>query len=882
MKRTFTSALWGVILLLMFSSCNSENTLEEPFSGKNSMLQVLIDNTALLEVQESLENPITNSNIIFYAFTQGEDNAKTLVHVFDSSNISSQLNGQTTTLTLKFPQRIEDNISLVALVNHTIPSEKIEIGMTYQKMKDLFGFTVNGKIENPLKLPFWGIKDFNLKEQKGIPLKFNLFRSYARTNISIADDQKDAPFKMKEITSVRVYRSLSNGNANTEVNNIKSTSITKPNVPSNPIGGKYNTDKAIAVNTIEEANLDPLTYTLPQPLQNFNNRLFLIESNQDQNTNRSEAVAIIVGVKLQDYEDVERFYRLDYADYTEKSVHFKPIIRNHSYVFNMNGAKDDGSENPEEALKTKASVNLDVVDWEDYEILGDNLNGEYYFRLKNEGITFSYLENDTKEIEFSTNFNLSQIQKFLKIDFAHSDSYFRSEVDFPKRKIKITTQLLNDTDNYIEDKLSITLLKQSFEIDVKQRYETAQFIISPRKEHYELNGVYTVAKPLQANKHTIKVRLYATERIKPNMSFNLKAEETNGIYINYDGRFGNMTQEGNRYYEDFTIDIQGTIINPKDFYLTINTDCDEPTFLTVKIPVAYTQKTILLLTNGGELNANVGFKKLISEDNFGITKPTAPVQSEGIIFLESNNSDLNFEISSKKPDIIIIGKGYTIDENKARILKGFMTVRNSYGGFNPVIYMSSDSEVGFILKELDVLTDEYKNKPLSSVIKVLDQTPVFISAVEKNNDYKYRFVIPTLDVDYISNGSFMNIGGLHFKLNRTASAVQTDALKYDRIMKYSGNLPFGILNVNLRKDFANTIFTDIEHAFMCISDGDFLNISSWDFNADGSIKNTPNQVPKPIVRDVDKPLFLLNNSLLFANILEWAIFTVEYGNIIKR
>lgn len=526
MKQTLTSALWGIMLLLLLSNCSSNAAIEQPLTRNGSSLKISLDSNLLLNSSKSRNNPVKDSNITFYAFTQGSDAEKELLYVFSSAEVALEATGDITTATLKFPSDSEINLSLVALVNVQLDAIKVPIGISYENFKKQLTYSVEGKIENPLLLPYWGINNFNLDEVKNTTLKFNLFRSYARVNIEINEDQENAKFQMKEITSVRVYRSLSNGYANPEIKDIQTeTTIAKPNVPTIGIQGKYNTNSAVPVNSIEEANADPLLYTMASPLQKFEDTLFLTESNQNSNTNKSEAVAIIIGVKLKDYDDTERFYRVDFANYKDESVNFMPIIRNHSYVFNMKGAKDEGADNPDEALKTKASVNLDVVDWEDYEVFGDNLNGEYFFRLNNEGIIFSYLENDTKEIEFETNFNNEQLKKFLKIDFAHADSYFRSEIDYQKRTIKISTQLLNNSDNYIEDKLSITLLNQAFEIEMKQRFETAQYVISPRLEHYNLKGAYVVDQPLVANQNAITVRLYSDEQIKSGMAFHLYAEE---------------------------------------------------------------------------------------------------------------------------------------------------------------------------------------------------------------------------------------------------------------------------------------------------------------------------------------------------------------------
>lgn len=344
-----------------------------------------------------------------------------------------------------------------------------------------------------------------------------------------------------------------------------------------------------------------------------------------------------------------------------------------------------------------------------------------------------------------------------------------------------------------------------------------------------------------------------------------------------------MKADGPRYYQEFTIDLKGTIKNPKDFYLTINTDAEEVSFLSFKVPVAYTKKTILMMTNGGALLSNPNFVRLISDSNFGVTKETAPVKSEGINFLESSSDNLDAEIQSKKPDIIIIGSGYPISENKARILKDFMTIRNDYGGYNPVIYMSSDPSVHYILTQLDLLTSEYKNTPTRAIEKTHDPKHTFEAAVRNNPLYRQRYSLPAQDIDFIANGSFKNIGGLSFQQTEGSMCVLNEALVYNRVMQYTGNLPFGINSKTNRKDFATSFFRDIENPFIYIGEGELIKISNWNFDAQSVIINTPNERPaKPVFDKAKDPLFLINNSLVFANIIEWALFTVEYGNLLER
>lgn len=881
MTKNFRLSLWGVLILLILSSCSSKDvnnqSIDQGFKTR------LISMANLANTRNTSDSKITSESINFYLFSKDSDNKSELLYYCNGKDLSYDDSGNKTVVKIKFPFSIKGEVKLIALINHPLQVNKESIGMTYKDFKEQLTYTVNTKI-NGTTPPYWGVVNFDIdaKNQENLPLRF--FKSFASANLKLGDQSK-ANYKMESISSVRIYRSINYGYIHTEESYIKDNSITQTNIPSIvPAKGGYIGNDNI-ISSILEASKSPLTYQLDTPNSEFTNEIFLPENQQNEKSEMGKVVAIVVGVKLT-VDDLEHFYRVDFADYgSDESVKYKPIIRGHAYQFNLMGAKDKGALTPEDALKKQINIDITVTDWKDYSIDGEYLSGEYNLELDSSKLEFDFNKGLSKVVPFQSNLDSEQLKELLKTEVkpeSDSKTYFNVSVDFTKRELTITTSSINNSSKIHENHLFINLINQSFKIEIKQKPKSAQFKFDRR--YNKPNGVYIVNQKLNEKVHYINVRLYAEKNTDiDNLYFEITAKNNDGLYIDYKGKFGKSTSETitneitgastKIWYEDFKIPVLGTVEYPKNKILTLETDCIKPSFLTVEIPVALTPKKIV-----GFFGSNYGIKSIGNFTNirksphFGI-KADDVIKSEGLNYVETSSTNIQSVIDSEKPDIIIIGGGYTVSKTSAEALARFSKSRNNYGGYNPTIVMSADPSTLEILRAFDLLSNTSDRNTIINLDDNIDN-----GFDKSGNQEPYRYDLPMLDNDRITNGAFYQLAAFSIQLDPyTAGAIKKEDLIYSKIKKYCGNLPFGV-NADKKKkyDYAHTIFRDLNYPLLYIGDSRFITKhSNWYMQP--KISNSGSRTIDPTKKG-NVSLYTCNNGLLIANVLDWATHTVEYGN----
>ena len=105
-------------------------------------------------------------------------------------------------------------------------------------------------------------------------------------------------------------------------------------------------------------------------------------------------------------------------------------------------------------------------------------------------------------------------------------------------------------------------------------------------------------------------------------------------------------------------------------------------------------------------------------------------------------------------------------------------------------------------------------------------------------------------------------------------------LRYDKTIKYTGMLPYAINISDFQKrDWAYSMFRLTDIPVLWIGDETFINNQQeWEYGTDGKILQLVNNTFYKCSSEPYIDLGMVYNGFVFANILEWAFHTSEYGN----
>ncbi len=79
-----------------------------------------------------------------------------------------------------------------------------------------------------------------------------------------------------------------------------------------------------------------------------------------------------------DSEPAVTWYRIEFVDSQDQDIH---LLRNHCYMFQINGVKGEGYTDPDEAYESKPfNVDVDVLPWDQGSMKDFVYNGQYFFR----------------------------------------------------------------------------------------------------------------------------------------------------------------------------------------------------------------------------------------------------------------------------------------------------------------------------------------------------------------------------------------------------------------------------------------------------------------------------------------------------------------------
>lgn len=864
------------ILLITGTACNTAKDTDAIISNETELSVKFVVNNDNRDLDTRQTNKLINSNnLSFFLFEK--DSKGNTSFVFSPEKQSVTVDKTTSEkeyiANFKIPGKNFGEVVLITLANYN-GNEPSYGEALHEFQENNLIITYNGVIDYSIK-PMWGISYFVTDSNK-LETEVTLIRNLARIDFEILNSKTKSNFKIESINSVRIYRTLNKASLYIKEKNLDSQGkVISPTIPKNT---EYNLNNGASTSSISEADQDPLVYDFSsQPVTKIENEIFIPEVVNPSDALRSEVATLVIGVFLDNdkYRDQERFYRVDFANYTEGDLKPKDlfsVIRNYSYLFQLNQAINSGENKAEDALNAKSGIWIQVQKWENSD-MESIINGQYYFSIESSDIKLSYEKGDITIIPFKSNMNDGELEEAIIArwnDNQKLSQYFEFGINIANKVISIKTKKSNPTANQISEILHLTVLNHLFTFKVTQLHKTADYIIS--QNHYSVQGVYVRNKELISGVNTATVRLYAAHKSVDlrNLKYHLKAEPVQGIYVEVEGLFNStLSEENGLQYQEITFDVKGMSSEPKDKYLTLVTDGIDATFLNLKIPYAYRPKTILGLfgTNStNKLSNNTEFQRLIkSKRNFG-TDITSTVKIETITYEETSNTNINEVINQYRPDIIIWGDDYDLSASQINCLTNYINSINDLGGPGVVLGMNSSKSIMDLLKEYNAITNNSAIHDFSTITGD-DFRP--INPEHPKNKYRYR--LPVYDWDKVVNGVFGSIGTKYVSLRK--SDICVSYLQKENVLKYTGNLAFG--QWYKRFDFGDSMFRLAHHALFWVGSDHFLQ-DEWFFGPNDKIENA-NEKEYTCTQENPYKMIHTSNGFLFANLLDWAMYTSEYG-----
>ena len=534
MIRYLKSTILGAIGLLgLLSSCVQDKISSEQTSTKETTeLSITIakqdNNLSPTATRANGQTAAVNLDqlqiLVFEVLDDNTEIFSYIPQITKKQNNTLTIKAKTSKTNQKFRFIILGNTGIQSLTENT----------PKQEVLDKYTFTLAGKwnIDATNPIPMWGESAaIVVDRERHIPVLLNL--ALAKVDIGVnfttqtQDEQNNEVQGLEhfKLASARVYRTRNKAYVAGSSDGMVNGKIAKPNIPNNV---PYNLDNGSSTTDPLEADKGPLFYVTdlskdPQALDRIVDLIYIPESNLiTDNTTMDNTACIVVGGyfgkdNIESAQPKETYYRVDFANYNSDSTidTYKPILRNHRYVFNIKSVSGPGHPTPDLALNSlPINIGLEVKEW-DMLPLNAKVQGEYHFSVTERDVLIPAVNlNDKSELP-----NLDSEQKeayenyvWVKVGY---DTNIPDKLK-PKNMTWATTNggatseyfalILEDgylwfgakpnapspedisTKSKLEDILTITFMDMKMDIRVEQ--EPSNLIYNIECESIQVNGKY--------------------------------------------------------------------------------------------------------------------------------------------------------------------------------------------------------------------------------------------------------------------------------------------------------------------------------------------------------------------------------------------------------
>ena len=522
-------------------------------------------------------------------------------------------------IVLKVPAgRAQEKYRVVVIANAN--ARHIAVGTPKNEALNNFVFDCAGKWsasnESFSLIPMWGehSQPFEIKSDASIDILMH--RALARVDVGLLfkfnnqdpDTGQDYLDKVKDresvwglnnfkIKDIRIYRTLNKAYVTSSADKMTANEVITPNMP---ISAKYNSDLGIGYDDLENADDNPLIYTLPVGSNSYVREIYIPESFPlEENSFSYNVPCIVIGGYYGDNNDTHiTYYRVDFASYSNgKVLTYHPLLRNHRYVFDIRKVRSPGYEKPEQALAAIVSdMSLEVKQW--YELpFNYHTQGNYFFSIDTREVILDARNpigaaEISYAIPYRTNLDLNPVFNPFTYKWKSSSNtysnYFDIMFDYLAKTITIGAKSNNVgiTTEALSDQIYINAKNYQFTIDVKQKAINAAY--TPNCSDIIVYGVYRIDFVLNHTNY-ISMKITSNTSLR-GLEYDVRTVEKNGIYFAAKGIFDTDGIDTNGVYEyDLNLKGHGTLINKSGFQhsfdIIINFNSITPSICSAEIVV---------------------------------------------------------------------------------------------------------------------------------------------------------------------------------------------------------------------------------------------------------------------------------------------------------
>ena len=624
--RGLRGTIYFLLLFILFSGCNSEPLDMELDHNETTTLCVNLDIPGLNAEQNSGYNPgltprnspvlksdynlsfrstlramsETNENKINY------DNIHILVFEEVGQDEVFRYNATITALappqiTLEVPvSKAQEKYRLVVIANATMPLPYIADGTPKNEVLDRFVFDCVGKWNTSdasfSPIPMWGEIKHPVTIKNQLSVNIFMHRALARVDIGLRfkfnnpnpvtgkeypDEENDKEsvwgldnFKIKD---VRIYRTLNKAYLASSAEKIVGDEVVMTNIPVSAI---YNSDSGIGIDDLDIADNHPLLYVLPVGSDSYIREIYIPESLPSEvNASANNMPFLVIGGYFGEHNNTHvTYYRADFANYKNGVISsYRPVLRNHRYVFDIRDVGNAGYEDPGQALHAiESNLTLDMKEWNE-QPFNYTVHGNYYCSIDTREVTLEARSTEgtmevSQSIAYRTNLDLNPASNPFtykwKTTGNTSNTNFDVLFDYSAKRITIKAKKYNVDfgAEILSDQLEITVKNYQFTIDVEQKAINADYI--PDCIRAVVHGNYRENFALNPTNY-ISIKIVSNNTLI-GLNYEVYTVEKNGIYFAAKGTFDTNGTYNGVYEYDLNLKGYGKLVNESGFRYAFN------------------------------------------------------------------------------------------------------------------------------------------------------------------------------------------------------------------------------------------------------------------------------------------------------------------------
>lgn len=786
-------------------------------------------------------------------------------------------------ITVKLMQStIGEQYRLVIIANHDIVGGSIATGTLKSEVLEQLTYSVAGKwnADNNgyMLFPMWGETELVTVSSSMPSQSVSLYRALARIDIGLGFNTDGgtlleeaaglSDFTLKEI---KVYRTYQKGYV-APLNSSMSQPYTTPFVPSDAV---RNADNA------------PLTYAIADAAgaSKYVREIYIPEVNLPSSPSNDNMHSIVVGGYYKGNTSI-MYYRLDFAteDATTGNRSYLPVLRNHRYVFNISEVRGPGFISPEAALQSTGTIekmDYELIVWEEH-IHKMEVQGKYYFGLEQGQIILSpEINSSTKALFYQTNLPADSVVKY---EWKKGEMSPFTVQPIPGKKFIITAKHDNTTNQIITDTLFVKAGPFTISLPVSQRYVNFKYTINC--EDVKVLGTYKNGEALNPLIHTITFTITAEDNTIIGKPYELVTEDlegNHGISFSANGVFSSVSQT-------ITMRGSGTLTNTsidEPFKLRIKSNSSSGSYCEATInPVDQAMNIVVLAnTDGSGFDISMpawGTNKLLTHpNNFG-SNDNSIVKVGEYNFISSTIYNFSLYTSSepykwitgignngKIADMVYIAYAAVFNANTAQLLVDYI----KKGGV-VVAFIEEVSTVQYLMNALF----EQSGITAAAVGAAGNVYPFPAHPSFNLSSQELETVLRDYEKDPILNGPFGDARDKQWGEDRSATIGIND-LPLDAnvtIYSYINDLSTPSPNMSNRQ-VSGFKYESEDKNLIFFGDGGFMASGTGSPYADPNgfpfywDTNTMFPIPKPVYGHNLYHRWEVYNSIVFCNIMAWAI-----------